>query len=136
MTIVQAIEGFTPGPHNAVLSPKNQVSVQTNPENEREMMCVMRTKFNEERSTDGPYFVDIECAARFSIRDEKLSQDEAKRGVLITGHNVAYGAIREAVNWITSRHVNGPLILGLSVLQFKKDQTPPAVTASEPPTQE
>jgi hypothetical protein len=136
MTVVQAIEGFKPGPHNAVLSPKNQVSVQANPENEREMMCLMRTKFNEERSTDGPYFVDIECAARFSIRDVKLSQDEAKRGVLITGHNVAYGAIREAVNWITSRHVNGPLVLGLSVLQFKKEPASPAVTASEPSPQE
>jgi len=133
MTTVQTIEGFSPGAHNTVLSPRNQVAVRTDPQDKKVLLCVMRTKFNEERSTDGPYFVDIECAAKFTVLDETLTEDQAKRGVLITGHNVVYGAIREAVNWITSRHVHGPLVLGLSVLQLKTEAEANADAAAEEP---
>ncbi|MFZ3160606.1 MAG: hypothetical protein WBI05_11840 [Rhodoferax sp.] len=34
-----------------------------------------------------------------------------------TAHNVLYGAIREAVSWLTARQPYGAVMLGLSVLQ-------------------
>jgi len=44
------------------------------------------------------------------------SGEEALRAATLTGHQVTYGAIREAVMWLTSRQPNGPLLLGISVL--------------------
>ena len=58
----------------------------------------------------------MECLGIF-LADPKLTKEEAMRGVTITAHGVLYGAIREAVAWITGRQPFGPLILGLSVLK-------------------
>ena len=116
-TIVQAIHGYDPAAPNEQLTPVNQVKAQKDANEEDIYWCLMHTVFNKERSVAGPYLVDVECLVKFRLVSP-LSEDRAKTGVLITGHNIAYGAIREAVSWITSRHVHGPLVLGISVLNL------------------
>lgn len=112
--------------------PHNKVDVSKDPEQPRTYVVTMRTLVNPTKSKVDPYFIDVECLAVF-IADEKLSDEEARRGVLITGHNVAFGAIREAVAWMTGRQPYGPLILGLSVLSPKPGATAePAQAAPEP----
>lgn len=76
----------------------------------------MHTVINPEMKKESPYFIDMECFAILTA-DETLTPDEALRGVTITGHSVVYGAIREAVLWLTGRQPYGPLSLGLSVLR-------------------
>ncbi|MNR26436.1 hypothetical protein D3C85_1436470 [compost metagenome] len=76
------------------------------------MRCIMNASLDAAL----PYSIDMECVAQLTT-DGTLTEDEAKRGVYITAHSVLYGAIREAVLWITSRQPYGPLQLGLSVLQ-------------------
>lgn len=73
----------------------------------------MSSKYNINGDSAYPYIIDMECIGFFSV-DSKLSKDEAMRGVMITAHGVLYGAIREAVAWITGRQPFGPLMLGLS----------------------
>lgn len=40
----------------------------------------------------------------------------------ITAHSVLYGAIREAVSWITGRHPYGQISLGLSILSSPPEE--------------
>jgi hypothetical protein len=58
----------------------------------------------------------MECIGDFEA-DAGLSDEEAERGVLITANSVLYGAIREAVSWLTGRQAFGSITLGLSVLR-------------------
>jgi hypothetical protein len=61
----------------------------------------------------------MECVAFFNV-DDTLNEEEAKRGVTITGNSVLYGAIRESVAWLTGRQPYGGLLLGLTVLKPAK----------------
>jgi hypothetical protein len=95
--------------------PQNTLNVAKDPQRPNAYVVTARTIVNPNRSAKSPYYIDVECIALL-IADGTLSEAEAARGALITGHNVAYGAIREAVAWITGRQPYGPLVLGLSVL--------------------
>lgn len=86
----------------------------------------MRTLLNQDGDPIDPYIVDMECVGIFKV-DGSLDAAEAIRAVTITAHSVLYGAIREAVSWITGRHAFGPLVLGLSILQ----PTPPKASTSK-----
>lgn len=81
----------------------------------------MQSVMNRAGDKSHPYVIDMQCIGEF-FADETLDASTALRGVYITAHSVLYGAIREAVNWITARQPYGPLLLGLSVL---KSATPP-----------
>lgn len=107
-------------------SPQNSIDIRQDELDGKRYFVTMNCKFNEEQSPEVPYSLDIECMGVFRV-DETLEADAAKRAVAITGHGVVFGAIREAVAWITSRHVFGPLTLGLSVLNF---QPPPGESKS------
>lgn len=84
----------------------------------------MTSVLNAEKSADAPYYIEMECIA-FFIADPILPEDEAKRGVSITAHNVLYGAIREAVLWLTGRQPFGTFTYGLSILKprIKKEES-------------
>ena len=100
---------INPGPENVInLTP---IDGQAN-----RYQVSMNSKFNSNGDPAYPYIIDMECIGFFSV-DSKLPKDEAMRGVMITAHGVLYGAIREAVAWITGRQPFGPLMLGLSVLR-------------------
>jgi hypothetical protein len=86
---------------------------------------MMRTVVNPEKDPAWPYHVEMEAVA-FLTSDETLDQATARRGVLITAHNVLFGAIRENVLWITGRQPYGPLMLGLSVLSPPLPGTKPS----------
>ena len=94
--------------------PKNHVKVEYN-EDERTYICGMNTILNEDKDPADPYYINMECLVLFEAHPE-LPKDEALKAVTVTGHSVAYGAIREAVSWMTSRQPFGPLALGLSWL--------------------
>ncbi len=81
----------------------------------------MRTTINPSMEPSSPYFVDMECVAVLTV-DDTLTPEDAVRGATITAHSVLYGAIREAVAWLTSRQPYGTLVLGLSVLKSAKDE--------------
>jgi preprotein translocase subunit SecB len=117
---VEAIPNHEPGGAPGVIAtpPINQLSVAKVPESEHVYSITMHTLFNPERDPASPYMIEMECMAAFTV-DEKMTEEEAKRGVTITGHNVVYGAIREAICWLTARQPYGPLMLGLSVLTPK-----------------
>lgn len=77
--------------------------------------AIMRSTMNLQANPDQPYVIDMEAVAIFAV-DPALSEEEAGRGVTITGHSVLFGAIRESVAWLTSRQPYGAVLLGLSVL--------------------
>ena len=105
-----------PGPANAI----NLVPIDGQ---EGKYQVSMSSKFNIDGDIAYPYITDMECIGVFSV-DTKLSKEEAIRGVMITAHSVLYGAIREAVAWITGRQPFGQLMLGLSILPASQSEAP------------
>lgn len=105
----------------AQLAPENKINVQRVEDSDNNYVVVMQALLNPYKEATGPYMVDIECVALLYV-DPALSAEEALKAATITGHSVAYGAIRESVLWITGRHPHGPLTLGLSVLASKKPE--------------
>ena len=105
-----------PGPANAI----NLVPIDGQ---EGKYQVSMSSKFNIDGDIAYPYITDMECIGVFSV-DAKLSKEEAIRGVMITAHSVLYGAIREAVAWITGRQPFGQLMLGLSILPASQSEAP------------
>lgn len=95
--------------------PKNAVKVEADSSAENQYMFGMRCILNPDKDPDDPYFADLECMAIFTANPE-LSKEEAARAVTVIGHSVVYGAIREALAWMTSRHPFGAIALGLSWL--------------------
>jgi hypothetical protein len=116
-SIVIAIPEHVPNvKEKPIAPPQNSIEV-TKVEGEVNNYAIsMRTVMNPEKDASSPYMIDMECMAFFRV-DPKLSHEEATRGVTVTGHNVVYGAIREAVGWITGRQPHGTLTLGLSILK-------------------
>jgi len=119
-SIVIAIPEHNPNvKEGPIAPPQNSIEV-TKVDGEVDNYAIsMRTIMNSEKNPSSPYMIDMECVAFFKV-DPKLTQEEATRGVSITGHNVVYGAIREAVAWITGRQPHGTLALGLSILKPTK----------------
>lgn len=103
--------------------PVNTINVQYIEGSDNDYVFVMQTLLNEDKNPLDPYMIDMECVAQLHINSE-LSKDEAMKAATITGHTVVYGAIREAVSWITGRHPFGPVSLGLSILTPKKSEIP------------
>lgn len=120
-SIVVAIQAHAEHDGKINALPENQIDVTPIEGQPRKYVAVMSTKLNTEGDAGAPYMIDMECIG-FFITDDTLTEDEARRGVLITAHNVLYGAIREAVAWLTGRQPHGTLVLGLSVLQTKKPE--------------
>jgi len=132
-SVVIAVPEYTPDPNLTPMAPENEVNVRLEENNKRRAVASMRTRFNPDSLADAPYSIDMECIAIFEIIEEDMQEDEVLRGLTITGHNVLYGAIREAVAWITSRQANGSLMLGLSLLRFnppKDEKLNPTKTGS------
>jgi hypothetical protein len=126
-SIVVALPEYAPtNPVTINFPPQNTINVQYIEGSDNDYVFVMQTLLNTDKNPLDPYMVDMECVAQLHINSE-LSKDEAMKAATITGHSVVYGAIREAVLWITGRHPFGPVSLGLSVL------TPKAPETSEPP---
>lgn len=75
----------------------------------------IRTVINPDGDADYPYKINFHCIGYFFV-DSTLTDEEAKKAVSITGHSVVYGAIREAIAWVTGRQPYGTLKLGLSIL--------------------
>jgi preprotein translocase subunit SecB len=118
-SIVVAIPTYSNNNNETLgIGPVNHIDVSLAAEETNEYAVAMKTLFNEESSSLAPYMIDMECIALFKV-DSQVNRDEIIRRLTITGHSVLYGAIREAVSWITSRQPNGPLNLGLSVLKDK-----------------
>lgn len=76
----------------------------------------MTSIFNAAKSDQAPYYIEMECIGFFGA-DLSLPENEAKKGVFITAHSVLYGAIREAVLWLTGRQPFGTFTYGLSILK-------------------
>lgn len=123
-SIVVAIPDHKPSdPPQLTPGPENSINVLPIDGQEGKYQVSMVTKLNINGDSAYPYIIDMECIGVFSV-DAKLTLEEAKSGVTITGHNVLYGAIREAIAWITGRQPFGQLMLGLSVLRPAQQETP------------
>ncbi len=117
--IVIAVRGYVQpkdGDSAKVLLPTNTITVLPVPERPKVYAVVMQTIFNPEQDVSAPYSIDMECHAIF-IGKEDAPEEEIQKAAAITGHNVAFGAIREAVYWMTGRQPYGSMPLGLSILQ-------------------
>ncbi len=118
-SIVIAIPEHTPtNEATLTLAPENNISVAAVEDEPKHYIATMQTLLNQSGNPIAPYIIDMECVGMFVV-DETLPLEEAIRGVTITAHSVLYGAIREAVSWLTGRQPYGPLMLGLSVLRPK-----------------
>lgn len=119
-SVVVAQPGFRP-PENRAPAPAlnitNNIDVQRDDQQPGRFMASMRTVINENKADTLPYHIDMECVCALRQIDDTLSPQEAMRGATITAHSVLYGAIREAVAWITGRQPFGAINLGLSVLR-------------------
>ncbi len=114
---VIAIPGHVPpAKGQLVVSPENTISVTRDPDNPRQFIATMRSVINPDGSPTSPYSIDMECVAQLDT-DGSLTAEEELQGITINAHSVCYGAIREAVGWLTARQPFGPLSLGLSVLR-------------------
>lgn len=102
--------------------PVNTLNVQYIEGSDNDYVFVMQTLLNSDKNPLDPYMIDMECVAQLHVSSE-LSKEESLKAASITGHSVVYGAIREAVSWITGRHPFGPISLGLSVLTSKVAET-------------
>jgi preprotein translocase subunit SecB len=123
-SVVIAVPEHQPGdPAQPTLGPENSVNVTPIDGQEGKYQVSMGTKLNINGDPTYPYIIDMECVGVFSV-DAQLSQEEAIRGVTITAHSVLYGAIREAVAWLTGRQPFGQLMLGLSVLRPAQQELP------------
>jgi hypothetical protein len=122
---VIAIPGHQVTPGGSIPAPENSINVTPVPDQPHHFVAAMRTVFNSEKSADYPYFIEMECLASFST-DGTLPPEAELRGVTINGHSVCYGAIREAVSWLTARQPYGQVSLGLSVL--RPSEEPKSVT--------
>lgn len=115
-SIVVAMPGYDAGlPIAAPIAPANTLDIKRAEDSPLRFMVTLRSTFNPESLPEHPYLIDMECMAIFSAVPE-ASEEEAQRAATVTGHQVTYGAIREAVMWLTSRQPNGPFLLGISVL--------------------
>lgn len=112
---VVAIPEFNPQTTTPIEPPKNNINVEKIDGGHRRYLATMTSTINTEHSPEYPYFIDMQCVALFEA-DDQLDDAGAMRGITITAHSVLYGAIREAVSWITARQPYGPVLLGLSVL--------------------
>lgn len=115
---VTAVSGFDPQNSNtSALSPVSKIEIKIEDGQVRRGIVSMTCQFNSEGSSQAPYIVDMECIGVFQVIEADLQGVALEKGLTITAHNVLYGAIREAVSWISGRHINGPLVLGLSILR-------------------
>lgn len=115
-TVVIAIPEFQPSSEpNIASAPENSIDIQEIDAAKKRYQVTMRTTLNQSSAPTDPYKIDIECIA-ILVADDSLNEEEKERGLLITGHSVLFGAIRETVSWITGRHPYGPMMLGLSIL--------------------
>jgi len=122
-SIVVALPAHVPKDKLSVnFSPVNTINVQYVEGSDNDYVFVMQTVMNADKDPSDPYMIDMECVALLHVNPD-LSKDEAMKAVTITGHSVVYGAIREAISWITGRNPYGPISLGLSIL---KPQEPKA----------
>ncbi|WP_428828023.1 hypothetical protein ACLIKD_08865 [Azonexus sp. IMCC34842] len=122
-SVVIAVPDHVPnGDAASGIAPENAIDINQMKDEPGKYQAVMRSKLNSGGDPSFPYIIDMECIAVLFANDS-LSQEEAARGVLITAHSVLYGAIREAVAWITGRQPFGQLMLGLSVLPTKPPET-------------
>lgn len=126
-SVVISVPGHIPNPEMLPMGPENTIHVSKIEGDARRYEGKMRTVMNLAADPQYPYSIDMECFAHFLV-DDTLTEEEANRGVHITAHNVLYGAIREAVSWITGRQPYGPMQLGLSVLRT----TPPKAETQAP----
>lgn len=122
-SLVQAVPDYEPA-GEAQLHPENKLDVSKMPDKEGAYVATMTSVLNPGLDKTVPYYFEMHCMGILHA-DSSLKEDEALRGVMITAHSVLYGAIREAVAWLTGRQPHGPLVLGLSVLQSKPKEPLP-----------
>lgn len=115
-SVVVAMPGYMPDDAATPLVPENQIAVNPVDGVPGRFGATIRTIINPALDKKYPYSIDMECFGIFNA-DTTLAADEQLKGVTITAHNVLYGAIREAVSWLTGRQPYGALMLGLSILQ-------------------
>lgn len=123
-SIVVALPDHQPSdPAKASPGPENKINLVPIEGQDGKYQVSMSSKLNINGDPTYPYIIDMECIGVFSA-DAGLSNEEAMRGVMITAHSVLYGAIREAVAWITGRQPFGQLMLGLSVIKATQEEPP------------
>lgn len=115
-SVVLAMREYQAGEGPLVIEPDNKIKIEKVPDQVGVFSASMTMVLNPNKENSAPYSVEMECMALLRA-DDTLTEDEALRGVTITAHSVLYGAIREAVAWLTARQPYGPLMLGLSVLK-------------------
>lgn len=116
-SVVIAIPGHNKeAPRTLSHAPQNTLNVARIEERPGHFLATMTCKINPESDESDPYMIDMECLGMFRAANSMSLEDQLK-GVTIIGHSVLYGAIREAISWLTGRQPYGALNLGLSMLK-------------------
>lgn len=122
-SVVIAVDSHIPGGGALSIGPENKIELFPVDNKPGQYQVRMQSTFNSNGDPSAPYSIDMQCIGFFTV-DNNLTHEEALRAVTITGHNVLYGAIREAIAWITGRQPFGSLVIGLSVLQPPPSDSP------------
>lgn len=112
---ITAITGFQPSNPQSIKIPENRLEIVPIEGDPDRFLVQMRTTLNLEEDQSTPYRIDMECIAGFR-KLAGASDDKAQKALAISGHSITYGAIREAVSWVTGRMPYGTFTLGISIL--------------------
>lgn len=118
-SIVISIQGHKEPENKELCGPENSINVEPVEGDANRYVATMTSKLNIDGSTDYPYTIDMECIGFFTV-DSDADDRARSAGLAIVAHSVLYGAIREAIAWITGRQAYGQVSMGLSVIEPTK----------------
>jgi preprotein translocase subunit SecB len=95
--------------------------IDENKEDPKQFALKLRIVIENKEGKPAPYNVEVEVAGLFLV-NPIMPVEERAEFVLINGSSVIYGAIREEVLGLTSRGVNGPLMLPTVTFLDYKDK--------------
>jgi len=81
--------------------------------------AISRVTCGLDSGNDLPYAIDVEAFGEFRIRDPEKSEDQLRANAMIIAHQVLFASVREMVQNITARSVNGSVNIGISFLKFE-----------------
>ncbi len=87
--------------------------------NEGLFAAISRVTCGLDSGSNLPYAIDVEAFGEFRIRDPEKSEDQLRAYAMIIAHQVLFASVREMVQNITARSVNGSVNIGISFLKFE-----------------
>lgn len=108
-----------------------KTQVFTEPDGRQTYGVNLRITIDNEKGKTAPYKVDIEISGNFAII-KKIEEEKREEMAIVNGCAILYSAIREQIMALTSRCLNGTLILPTVNFydKIKREIAPPEIKKS------